>query len=127
MAISYTIEGGYNSSARPAEVRDKLRNVVSEIRNNPDRIAAELLQFEPEWDVETVNEYVQSYLPINTDLTVHVYEPDDSYVGSPFQVRQCASGGGWERQLKEGLRRAFCRLVLREMHQARMEINIHVS
>jgi len=43
------------------------------------------------------------------------------------QIMLLASGGGLSREMKEGTRRAFCRLLMMKAHKARVEITINVA
>jgi len=119
---AYYIEVGYNSYyGDRGEVAEKLKEVVADIREHPERLVAETLRIEPELSQEALAEYAASYKPPGEDLTISIDESDG------LKIVQLASGGGEARELKEALRRAMCRLVIEAMHRAKMEINIRVS
>jgi hypothetical protein len=122
MVTSYSIEVGYNSGKQPDEVWEALKNAVAKIQANPQQLFVEILQFEPDANLQMIEEIVGNYkAPVN-DLTLKVVEKEG------FQaVWQWASGGEPYRGAKESCRRAFCRLILYEMHQQKMEVNIVVS
>ena len=132
----YHITIGYNSGHHKEEVWEELKNIVNLIRNNPQQIAEELLaveKFGPNYclptnsvesvDEDTIREFAQYYKKA-TDATLQILEDEDI---EKCQIMQLASSGGGYRDLKEQLRRAFCRVVLREMHKRGMEVNIIVS
>ena len=120
MATSYIISVGYNSAADREEVGVKLREVVAAIQSAPGRIVQEVRRIEPNISDDVID-YAESYRPPVEDLTVRIEEDDDGPC-----VRQCASGGGNGRDLKEACRRAFARLVIEEMHRERMEVCFNV-
>jgi hypothetical protein len=63
--------------------------------------------------------------PTDEDLTIKILDsPKDP---ARRQIQQLASGYGKWRTIKEELRRAFCRLVLAEMHKRGMEVDIFVA
>ena len=61
------------------------------------------------------------------DATITVWEPGQLGPGHDGQIMLLASGGGQDRAYKEVTRRAFCRLVIRCMHQKGIEVNLHVA
>lgn len=99
----------------------KLREVIEGIQATPEVIIAEVIRLEPEYTVETLQEYAESYLVPVQDLTLTFHEED----GLPV-FTQCASGGGESREYKEAMRRAFCRLVIDGMHREKMEVSMIV-
>jgi hypothetical protein len=122
MATYYRIEVGYNSGNDRDEVWDTIKQVVSEIQDNPRRIVDEVLRLEPNANCEFITDVAERYHRPVQDLTIKVIEGEDGrWIG------QSASGGEPGRDAKESCRRAVCRLVLEEMHRRKMEINIVVS
>jgi hypothetical protein len=115
---SYSIEIGYNSTFKKEEVLPVLQSVVKHLQDKPYLIAEEVMRIEPNLSKERVLEYAESYQEPVQDLTIRWEESE---------VRMLASGAGESRDIKEALRRAFCRLVLEAMHREKMEINIHVG
>lgn len=121
MATLYTIEVGYNPVQDNGEVWKKLVEVCSHFQNNPSLIAKEALRLEPTLNVDNVNACADCYLPPVTDLTIVFFH------GDKMCVTQSASGSGVARDVKEACRRAFCRLVIEQMHRFRMEVNLVVG
>ena len=119
MPTGYHIQIGYNSATPRNDVVQRLLAVVDEICKTPELIIREV------WRVENVNvpaEYADNYRKPWNDLTVKIL--DDN--GQP-EIMQMASGGGIERDYKECMRRAFCRLVIQEMHRTKHEVNLVVA
>lgn len=123
---SYHISVGYNSGPhRDIEVWRVLQQVVDEIRREPTRIVMEAGREPHHCSGATMLEYAAAYLPSeDPDLTLRVIGPGDQEESG--EITQFASGGGTSRVVKELLRRAFCRLVIFEMHQRGMEVNLNV-
>jgi hypothetical protein len=122
MVTSYSIEVGYNSGKQPDEVWEALKNAVAKIQANPQQLFAEVLQCEPDANLQMIEEIIDCYKAPITDLTLKIVESEDRH-----SVWQWASGGDPYRGAKESCRRAFCRLILYEMHRQKMEVNIVVS
>lgn len=119
--IGYYVSVGYNPMFTSKAVEDKLREVVLEICADPERIIREV------WTMEGISispEFAKSYQRPWKDDTIKFIEAQGD---SPFQVMQLASGSDPERSKKESMRRAFCRLVMEEMHKSRMEVSIIVA
>lgn len=121
MVTQYSIEVGYNSGNTCDEVWDALKQVVIAIQDEPQRIIDEVLRLEPTTDLQRLKEFAVCYCRPVEDLTIKVIEDETGQYISQF-----ASGGGDDRRMKESCRRAFCRLVLEDMHRKRMEVNIVV-
>jgi hypothetical protein len=119
MSTGYHITVGYNSNRVGDAVATTLLEVVKSICAEPKQILDNALVIEGAMIPE---EYADSYREPWNDLTIKIIAEKD---GSP-NIMQMASGGGHERNHKEAMRRAFCRLVLERMHQHRMEVNINV-
>ena len=122
MTTSYAIEVGYNSCKQRSEVWESLKNAVAKIQANPQQLFAEVLKFEPDANLQQIEEVIARYEAPVTDLTLKLVEKEDHQA-----VVQLASGGDPYRTAKESCRRAFCRLILYEMHRQKMEVNIVVS
>ena len=120
----YYIEVGYNSAHNNDDVWEKLKEVTKYYCDNPELIVGEVLRIYKDWsysDKGELIEYANAYTE-QTDLTIKIIEKEDEKY-----IQQYASGGGNSREIKEHLRRAFCRLILNKMHENCMEINIRVS
>ncbi len=118
MSTGYHIEVGYNSEESSEAVEEALRHAVKAICAKPETILAEVKRVE---GFEIPTSYAESYREPWRDLTIKIIE------GERFQVMQLASGGGSSRNYKESMRRAFCRMVLEEMHRKQMEVSIIVA
>jgi len=106
-----------------SEVGAKLRAVTLAIQSAPERIVAEVRRLEPSVSAEELESFAESYRPPVDDLTCRITEDAESELPT---VRQCASGGGRSRDLKEKCRRAFARLVIEDMHRECMEVSFSV-
>jgi hypothetical protein len=121
VVTQYRIEVGYNSSKDRDEVWEALKQVVIAIQDQPQRIIDEVLRIEPTANLERLKEFAVCYCRPVEDLTIKVIEDETGRY-----ISQLASGGGSARDMKESCRRAFCRLVLEDMHRKKMEIKIVV-
>lgn len=119
MATGYHIRLGYNSSNQHADVEAKLRDVVREICREPERIIAEVERVEGR---EVPESFARAYREPWQDLTIKFVDDDDG-----LMLMQMASGGGNDRDNKEAMRRAVCRMIMERMHAAGMEISVSVS
>lgn len=127
----YHITIGYLSGYDKDEAWGVLKRTVARVCANPELIAAEA--HELAMPLEVAREYAESYRSFSADtgrtedstLTIKEKDPKDS--DSEPQVMQLASGGGSSRAIKEAMRRAVCRIVMREMHGLGIEININVA
>lgn len=131
MSTGYHISIGYNSGIScPAkyigengEAWALLKSVVLEICNNVDLIVDEARRFgAPEQckngpDCCNLTNHAERYKLPWQDQTIYFDEKRK-------EVIQMASG---DREVKEHVRRAFCRLVMNEMHKHGVEINIVVA
>lgn len=112
MSIGYHITLGYNPHGTPPKnILEKLALSITyqELKN-------EFCNYETEF-TPSLDKYLHMYFPSH-DLTLKIMQNE---------IYQCASGGGEERYIKEGLRRAFCRLMLKKAHKEKIEISIHVA
>lgn len=127
----YHITIGYLSAADKDEAWRVLKGVVASLCADPTRIAAEAGCFG--MSPAVASEYAEAYRSFSSkngrteDSTLVILERDATTPESEPQVMQLASGGGFERGAKEATRRAFCRLVMNEMHKLEYEININVA
>ncbi len=125
MSVCYTIsigtQSGYSSDLDATEAAYKLlKGKALFLCGRWELIVSEALQYGAPVQVDgvSINEYGKKYNTMD-DLTIRF---DDT----EYQIRQYASGSGLSRTLKEHLRRAFIRLIIREMHMMHIEINITV-
>lgn len=127
----YHISIGYLSGGPvdKDEAWDILKGVVLDLCHAPARIADEAIDFG--MDAATASEYALAYAGASLgyrgteDSTLRIIEKDNE--GNPPQIMQLAGGAGESRVIKEAIRRAFCRLVMKEMHKREIEININVA
>lgn len=117
---------GYNADYSADVVAAELIQAAERIRRNPELIEQEIRRVEgfraPDHDV--LEPYLDRFQQ-EGDLALQI----DVYPGHPGQatVKLMASGDQPGRSLKSICRRAFCRLVLAEMHAKAMEVNISVG
>jgi len=129
---SYRISLGY-AYDNPSDERrwDALKAAVADLPNNTHRIAEEAVRLgcPAEGHGAGLGEYLAGYLPGSTDLTIRVVDEEDPHdpPGRRREIWQAASGGDPSRSIKHHLRRAFCRLVMEEMHRRGIEVNVVVS
>lgn len=101
--------------------------VVTVLRADHARLVEEVKRIESvSYNTETLMPYARAYVG-DQDITIRVEEEEDETYGKLPVIRQSASGGGESREIKEAFRRAFCRLVLQEMHRSQMEVSISVT
>jgi len=110
---------GYDGHRCKGETWDKLKEVVAELKREPELLYAAVREMEPEWPGEQLRLFVGYYV-LADDGTLCVEEEKQ-------QVVQMASGGGEDRRLKEACRRAFCRLVIQRMHAECFEVSMVVA
>lgn len=126
---SYHISIGYLSGYDKDEAWEVLKKVVLDLCHNPHHLMDELVLFgmNPRVASECAAAYVgASEATRGTgDSTLRIIEADNE--GNPPQIMQLAGGDGEWREYKEATRRAFCRLVMREMHKLEIEINVNVA
>lgn len=126
----YHISIGYLSGYDKEEAWEVLKRVVLELCNAPARIAEEAMRFGMNGAV--AREYAEAYRGASLesrgteDSTLRIIEANPVEETKP-EIMQLASGGGPSRIYKEQMRRAFCRLVMDEMHKLEIEININVA
>jgi hypothetical protein len=118
---SYLIEVGY-CNGKQEEAEAYLLEKVKNIREHYFIIVDEALNFE-DLDKYKLNEFAKMYDPSIEDQTITIDKNPES---EKMAIRQVASGYEDDRAYKEALRRAFVRLILKEMHLKKYEININV-
>jgi hypothetical protein len=126
----YYIETGYQSGCSREEAWEEIKRITRYLCDHPNLLVKEALEFRAPAtaDGETILDYANKYKEQN-DLTCRIIEKQDK-LDPDEQIQhvvQYASGGGASRTMKEHLRRAFCRLVMNEMHRKGMEVNVRVS
>lgn len=128
MSTGYRVEVGYNSSWHRDDAWERLKAEAQRVRSDGQAILAEARRVEAlrvdEFSAEVLGEYVAAYAA-DADLTLTIHE-SASEDERPC-IRQLASGGGESRDIKELLRRAFCRLLIAAMHREGIEVNLVVS
>lgn len=127
----YHISVGYQSGGPDKdEAWEILKRVVLDLCNAPALIADEAITFG--MDRATAIEYADAYVGASEatrgteDSTLRIIEANAAEE-TPAQIMQLAGGAGPSRPIKEAMRRAFCRLVMTEMHKLGIEININVA
>jgi hypothetical protein len=126
----YHISIGYLSGYDKDEAWQVLKKVTLDLCNHSVRIATEAILFG--MDPFKAEEYARAYEGASLeqrgteDSTLRIIEADEKE-GTPPQIMQLASGTGESRLLKEAMRRAFCPLVMEEMHKLGIEINVNVA
>lgn len=126
----YHISIGYLSGYDKDEAWKVLKMVVLDTCQNPHRIVDEAVLFG--MDPRTASEYASAYVNASEgqqgteDSTLRIIEGARAE-GNPPQIMMLAGGSGASRTVKEQIRRAFCRVVIREMHKLEIEINLVVA
>lgn len=126
----YHISIGYLSGYDKDEAWKVLKMTVLDLCHNPHHLVDEAVRFGV--DPRTACEYAAAYVGASEatqgteDSTLRIIEKNEAE-GTPPQIMQLAGGSGESRTIKEAMRRAFCRIVMREMHKLEIEININVA
>src|SRR5690348_3435921 len=126
MGTSYTLSIGYLSGDSFKGNTDAawqvLVDTLEHIKQAPERIVTEARRLDaPEMCGEgccTLQSLAEAYQQYS-DATLIIHQTD----GKRY-VTQLATG---DRTLKEHVRRAFCRLVIEDMHRQGIEVNLIVS
>lgn len=129
----YKITVGYNSRFSKEEVAIKLLEIGQHIANNTETLAQEAVKF-GFIGTSIAMEYALPF-QMQEDLTIQFITEPHNYIDEEDQtagnfysyIWMLASGGGESRKYKEEVRRAYCRLILVEMHKLGMEININID
>lgn len=132
----YHISIGYQSGGPDKEEAwEILKRVVLELCHSPHRLADEAVRFG--MGTHEAFKYASAYASASEELrgtedsTLRIIEANELSArreeGTVPQVMQLAGGSGESRVIKEAMRRAFCRLVMAEMHKREIEININVA
>ena len=126
ISIGYLSGGDYDKD----EAFEVLKSVVLDLCRAPARIAGEAMNYGmPE---ALAHEYAQPYTTASLenrgteDSTLRIIEKNEAEE-TVAHIMQLAGGADPSRSLKEAMRRAFCRLVMYEMHKREIEININVA
>lgn len=125
----YHLSIGYLSGGDKAQAWDTLKTVVLNLCHDPVRIANEAVRLG--MNRTTAHECARAFASASLefqgteDSTLRIIEGDRAE-GNP-QIMMLAGGSGQSRTIKEAIRRAFCRLVMTEMHRRDIEININVA
>jgi hypothetical protein len=126
----YYLSSGYNSGysvreGAPVDGWEKLKEIALRLCSQPEKIVDEAIKFGAPPICEdgccTLLDYAMRYQPQDDGtFKIHESENDDDEA----YIAMHASG---DRELKEHIRRAFCRLVIYEMHKLGLEVNLSVA
>ena len=126
---SYYISLGYQSGyagfvGDKSKCWEKLEELWCRLATDPERIKNEALRLGANEHCEdnccSIDDYCIRYKE-GGDLTLRITKPVGDEEG---YIVQYASGS---RELKEQVRRAFCRLLIEDAHRAGIEVNLRVS
>lgn len=132
MATFYTIEIGYLSGEQYEDSKDAawafLKKVVYEIANSPDALWDEARNF----DAPEMCDCGEDNCPYSLADWCEAFTDDKIADGSnAYKINEdgkyiimIASGN---RRMREHVCRAFCRLMIKRMHEQFIEVNIRVS
>lgn len=125
MATSWTISIGYNSgNFDTAELWAKLKASAEFWRKNPLLIADEAREgsdADIPLDGENLLDYCEVYRRDWMDGgPLHIIDEDKV-------LHIMASGGDPSRTIKEHVARAFCRIIIKAMHEEQIEVNLIVA
>jgi len=112
---------GYSSEYSKEQYEEQLLTSINELCIHTHRVVSEVLRLEPTWDSSLLEQYTKSYGE-KKDLTLTIARDEEG----ELVINQCASGGEVARKIKESLRRAFCRLIMEEMHKKGIEVSVTV-
>ncbi|TXH51017.1 MAG: hypothetical protein E6Q97_19225 [Desulfurellales bacterium] len=116
----YHIKLGYNSNGISDDAAwEALKNTAIAIADNPRQIYNEAVGVE---GVQIPLDCLDAYRA-REDLTLRIIDEGEE----DREIYQAASGGGQYRHWKEIARRAFCRLLIRQMHAQSIEVCLTVS
>lgn len=121
----YHISIGYQSGSSSRHDRDsawrELLATVAKLREQPQRITQEAKRLDSGLLLPDLLECAETHRAASEGCAVQIVERGDG-----DEVMLLASGGEPGRACKESVRRAFCRLVIEEMHSKGIEINLTV-
>jgi hypothetical protein len=125
---SYTIRLGYQSGYSGEITWEELKALALAIADDPEAICREAVAFGAPTHLGSgsLREAAENYRT-REDLTLKFHEADPADEDSEPCIRQSASGGAPYRVLKEHLRRAFCRLLMAEVHRRGAEVSLTVG
>lgn len=124
----YHISIGYLSDYDKDEAWSVLKMVVLDLCHNPHHLVDEAVRLGMLPQIASM--YAAAYTGASRenagtgDSTLRIIEGSED---SPPQIMMLASGTGESRLIKEAMRRAFCRVLMREMHKLEIEINVNVA
>lgn len=122
LSIGYLSGSGYKGESDKAW--DELVNAVETLRLQPERIMAEARRLGADETCSegccTLRGMAEAYRENldNHDGTLIIHAEEQT-------IMQLATGG--DRSLKEQVRRAFCRLVIEDMHRQGIEVCLEVT
>jgi hypothetical protein len=126
ISIGYLSGGDFDKD----EAFQVLKKVALELCHNPHHLVDEAVRFGMR--PQTACDYAAAYVNASEeqrgteDSTLRIIEGERAE-GNPPQIMMLAGGAGESRTIKEQIRRAFCRLIMREMHKLEIEVNINVA
>lgn len=126
MATGYILSigylSGYSYQGNQDEAWQQLRAAAQSIALQPERIAEEARKFNaPEWCCEMHCSHLMNYCEIYASKAV---TNPLMIIDNLQHVFISASG---DRTLKEHVARAFCRLVIYDMHRQGIEVQLEVG
>ena len=120
----YHVRVGYNSSGDPAHQWESLKNALIVVKANPAMLLNEINRCNG--DLTRSLEHWQWVRTIVTglaeDSSVRPIDNDEDP-----QIYMTASGGGEQRQAREAVCRAVCRILMELMHRRNVEISVVVA
>lgn len=133
MATGHHLSIGYQSGKSYGNAWKALKTIVQEMCTDPGMIAAEAGCFGLEPNIAF--DYAEAYRAYDPEklrtpdssLVVHERTLDENKIREENDVMQMSSGGGESCDIKEAMRRAFCRIVIKKMHKLGFEVNLNVA
>jgi hypothetical protein len=127
MATTYVLSLGYNGNSVISEANQwlMLKRAAETLCSTPawrEHIMDEAVKYNcPSFDENGIllSEYILKFQIPCTDCTIMLDNEE-------HKIRLVASGGSLSRIIKTQLRRAFCRLIINQMHKANIEVNLVV-
>lgn len=132
--ISIGYLSGYSYPADRAQAWTELKAVVSQIRNRTVTIAEEVMRVEvhrKQADKEIARRAAERFDSKKGLTSFSVVEPHQEASGAIVSgtivlVSSVEDGDARLFSIRESARRAFCRLVINEMHRRGIEVNLEV-
>ncbi len=124
----YYLRPGYQSNGSREEAWAVIRAIVADLRLDPNAIMAEVVRVDPKILLDEDYDECAMLYADDRDLTLRIFDAgrEADQQDGPVIV-QLASGGGKFREIKEQLRRAYCRLVIERCHAKGIEVNLEVA